>query len=323
MISTVERLFETMCLIRAFEDEAGKMLELGFARGSVHQYVGEEAIGTAICDQLHVTDYISSYHRGHGHSIAKGLDIGAMAKELLGRVGGTCNGKGGSMHIADFSKGMLGANGVVPDGVTLAVGAAQSIKLLKQDRVVVAFFGDGALNRGPLFEAFNWASVYELPILFVCEDNQYAHTQRTRSVTAGEGGPLRAKAFGIPAVSVDGNDVIAVYETAKVLLNQLRTERKPLYLHANTHRLYGHLAYDKGLYRDPKEVESWKKQDCILRTEQWLQQEGVESSKLLKVHQLAWQQVTKAFEEAKVAPFPETSEAFTDVQDVGFERGLR
>ena len=139
MISTVERLFETMCLIRAFEDEAGKMLEQGFARGSVHQYVGEEAIATAICDQLHVTDYISSYHRGHGHSIAKGLDICAMAKELLGRAGGTCNGKGGSMHIADFSKGMLGANGVVPDRVTLAVGAAQSIKLLKQDRVVVAF----------------------------------------------------------------------------------------------------------------------------------------------------------------------------------------
>jgi pyruvate dehydrogenase E1 component alpha subunit len=180
-------LYRTMRLIRAFEEAAGRAFHDGRIRGPVHQYVGQEAIATGVCANLRPTDYIASYHRGHGHAIAKGADIGSMMRELLGREGGTCGGKGGSMHIADFSVGMLGANGVVADGVTIAVGAAQAVKLLKQDRVVVAFFGDGAVNRGPLLEAFNWAMIYRLPVLFVCEDNQYAATVRTSEFTRGRG----------------------------------------------------------------------------------------------------------------------------------------
>src|SRR2546426_3134265 len=166
-------MYRAMHLIRAFDEAAGQACQDGRIRGPVHRYVGQEAIAVGVCANLRITDYIASHQRGYGHAIAKGADIGRMMKELLGREGGTCGGKGGSMHIADFSVGMLGANGVVADGVTIAVGAAQAVKLLRQDRIVAAFFGDGAVNRGALLEAFNWAVVYELPVLFVCEDNQY------------------------------------------------------------------------------------------------------------------------------------------------------
>ena len=145
----------------------------------MHPYIGEEAIAVGVCANLRREDYVGSYHRGHGHSIAKGADPARMMKELFGRAGGTCGGKGGSMHVADISIGMLGANGVIGDGVTIAVGAAQAARLLGKDRVVVAFFGDGAINRGPMFECFNWAKVFDLPVLFVCEDNRFAATTRT------------------------------------------------------------------------------------------------------------------------------------------------
>ena len=311
----IAQLFKTMCLIRAFEEKAGEALEQGLARGSVHQYVGQEAVATGICAHLRQQDYIASYHRGHGHAIAKGVDITSMAKELLGRAGGTCAGKGGSMHIADFSKGMLGANGVVADGVTLAIGAAHSVKLLKQDRVVVAFFGDGALNRGPLFEAFNWASVYELPVLFVCEDNQYSVTQRTKEVTAGPGGLARASAFGIPTMEVNGNDVFAVLDIAGRAIEQIKKDHRPMYLHAHTHRWLGHLAYDKGLYRDPKEVASWKKQDCIQLAAQSLLKAGLTVQTVEELRAQANMEVELAMKSAEAAPFPDLHEAYTDISD--------
>src|SRR5688572_6414126 len=229
------RMYRTMQLIRAFEETAGKAFHDGRIRGPVHQYVGQEAIATGVCANLRPTDYIESYHRGHGHAIAKGADIRRMMRELLGREGGTCGGKGGSMHIADFSVGMLGANGVVADGVTIAVGAAQAVKLLRQDRLVVAFFGDGAVNRGPLLEAFNWAVIYKLPVLFVCEDNQYAATVRTAEFTAGEGIVARAESFGIQAESIDGNDVALVFETTRSLLPSVR-KGEPALIHAVAYR---------------------------------------------------------------------------------------
>ena len=180
-------------------------------RGSVHQYSGEEAIAAGICHHLLEQDFVSSYHRGHGHAIAKGVSPARMMCELFGRAGGTSGGKGGSMHIADFSKGMLGANGVVPDGVTIAVGAAHAIKMQKRPEIVVAFFGDGAMNRGPLFEAFNWAKLFDLPVLFVCEDNGYSVTLKTKDFTAGPPFIERAASFGIPTQSINGNDVAVSY----------------------------------------------------------------------------------------------------------------
>ena len=196
--TAVRAMLLCMHRIRQFEEAAGQALKDGHVRGSVHQYSGEEAIATGICHHLHAHDFVSSYHRGHGHAIAKGVSPARMMCELFGRAGGTSGGKGGSMHIADFSKGMLGANGVVPDGVTIAVGAAHAIKMQKRPEIVVAFFGDGAMNRGPLFEAFNWAKLFELPVLFVCEDNGYSVTLKTKDFTAGPPFIERAASFGIP-----------------------------------------------------------------------------------------------------------------------------
>jgi len=311
------QMYRTMQLIRSFEEAAGTAFHDGRIRGPVHQYVGQEAIAAGVCANLKPTDYIASYHRGHGHAIAKGADIGRMMKELLGREGGTCGGKGGSMHIADFSVGMLGANGVVADGVTIAVGAAQAVKLLRQDRIVVAFFGDGAVNRGPLLEAFNWAMIYGLPVLFVCEDNQYAATVRTADLTAGEGIVARARSFGIPSESVDGNDVVAVHDLAEKLIAKIRRGEGPALIHATAYRWYGHFAHDSGAYRDPEAHRRALAGDPLERCRSWLLEQGMKDEELdgFAIQEL----VEKALKEAEAAPMPAPREAFTEIQDLGAE----
>jgi pyruvate dehydrogenase E1 component alpha subunit len=306
-----------MCLIREFEEAAGTALAAGHVRGSVHQYTGQEAIATGVCCHLNLSDYVSSHHRGHGHAIAKGVSPSRMMCELFGRQGGTSNGKGGSMHIADFSQGMLGANGVVPDGVTMAVGAAHAIKMQARSEIVVAFFGDGAMNRGPLFEAFNWAKLFDLPVLFVCEDNGYSVTLRTRDVTGGPPAVERVAAFGIPVSHVNGNDVLAVQQAAGDLIARLRSGGGPQFLHASTYRWYGHLAHDKGFYRDALEVEKARQDDCLLNAARWLTQHGTEVERIECVREAARQQIALAVETALKAPFPEVATAFTDVQDIG------
>jgi TPP-dependent pyruvate/acetoin dehydrogenase alpha subunit len=319
-IPTTERvreLYRTMRLIRAFDEHAGDARRAGKLRGSVHEYIGQEAIATGVCASLRHTDYISSYHRGHGHCLAKGADPDAMMKELYGKAGGVCSGKGGSMHVADFSLGILGANGVVADGVTIAVGAAQAVKLKKEDRVVVAFFGDGAMNRGPMLEALNWAGVFKLPILFVCEDNLYSDRTRTGSVTAGPGVLARATAFGIPAETVDGNDLLAVYETAARLVTEVRADAGPRFLHATTYRWRGHLALDKGLYRDSGELEQWKARDPLVRTAAWLASRGVPAAALEEDRNSGVARIDSAVAAAESAPWPERRLLFTDVQDIG------
>ncbi len=184
--------YRTMMRIRAFEEAAEAASREGLVKGAVHLSIGQEAVAAGVCVHLERRDLITSTHRGHGHTIAKGANTAAMMCELFGRDGGTCQGKGGSMHIADFAVGMLGANGVVAAGIPIGVGAAHAMKLQGDGRVVVCFFGDGAVNRGPFLEALNWAKIYELPILFVCEDNQYSATTHTRDLSAGDG-PRRAR----------------------------------------------------------------------------------------------------------------------------------
>ena len=310
-------MLRTLRIIREFEDAAGAALRDGHARGSVHQYTGQEAIATGVCFNLARADFVSSYHRGHGHAIAKGVSPARMMQELYGRAGGTCGGKGGSMHIADFSRGMLGANGVVPDGVTIAVGAAQAFKMQKRKEIMVAFFGDGAMNRGPLFEAFNWAQLFKLPVLFVCEDNGYSVTLRTRDVTGGPAPIERVKAFGIPTETVDGNDVVAVESAARRLIAEVRGGGGPRYLHANTYRWKGHLAHDRGLYRDAAEVDAAKRDDCVVNAERWLMRRGATLAALEEVDKEAKRIIADAVAEALAAPWPDAAQAFTDVQDIG------
>src|SRR6266566_3196970 len=234
--------YRTMARIRAFEEAAEQALADGHVKGAIHLSIGQEAVAAGTCIHLARSDLITTTHRGHGHTIAKGADIAAMFGELFGRANGTCQGKGGSMHIADFAVGMLGANGVVGAGIEIAAGAAHGVKLRGENRVVVCFFGDGATNRGPFLEGLNWAKIFELPILFVCEDNGFAATTRTRALSAGPGPGARAASLGLPVREVDGNDVAAVDEAVGELTARIRTGGGPQFLHAVTYRLKGHTA---------------------------------------------------------------------------------
>jgi TPP-dependent pyruvate/acetoin dehydrogenase alpha subunit len=311
------RHFRTMLLIRAFEEAVVKARIANAIRGSVHPYIGEEGIATGICANLRDEDYVASYHRGHGHSIARGADPAAMMLELYGRKGGTCGGKGGSMHVADISRGMLGANGVIADGVTIAVGAAQAAKLLGKESVVVAFFGDGGLNRGPLLESFNWAKVFNLPVLFVCEDNKFAATTRTKTMTAGAGPAARAASFGLPAETIDGNDVFAVDQIASDMIPKVRAGGGPMLLHAVTYRVRGHLATDPANYRKPEEVLRHALLDPINRCEAWLKHHGIDDDAVKRERKAIDDQIAATITAAEQAPFPGIPEFLADVQDVG------
>ena len=313
----VAAMFRKMLVIRAFEEAAGENFFAGYVRGSVHQYIGEESIAVGICENLRDDDYLTSNHRGHGHSIAKGADPRAMMLELFGKVGGTSDGKGGSMHIADFSVGMLGANGVIADGCTISVGAAQAVKLLGQDRIVVNFIGDGGINRGPFREALNWAKVYELPVLFVCENNQIAATTTTRLVTAGEGIARRAESFDVPAVTIDGNDLFTVDGTAARVISEIRNGSGPQLIQAMTYRLRGHFAHDDAGYREPGEAEAALEHEPIRRTESWLCENGLSQDELDAMRAEVTAEIAGYVDDAMQADWPDPSLAFTDVQDVG------
>ena len=315
-VDDVLAMVHTMALIREFEDVAAQYLFKGEVRGSVHQYSGQEAIATGVCFHLEKNDFVASNHRGHGHAIAKGVSPVKMMCELFGKTGGTSQGKGGSMHIADFSCGMLGANGVVPDGVTIAVGAAHAVKMQKRSEVVVAFFGDGAMNRGPLFEAFNWAVLFKLPILFVCEDNSYSVTLQKKTVTGGPDPIERVKSFGIPTRQVNGNDLLEVSAASKELIQSIREGGGPQFLRAKTYRWYGHLAHDKGLYRNPEEVAKAHLDDCIKHSKAWLSSNQVPTETIEGLVDKAKDAIAHSVLVAQQSPLPNEKSAFEDVQDL-------
>ena len=275
--SNLLSLYRTMARIRAFENAAEVASQGGVSaygksadgsakvRGPLHLSTGQEAVPAGVCVHLGPKDYITSTHRGHGHTLAKGASMERMMGELFGKATGFNGGKGGSMHIADFSVGMLGANGVVAAGLPIAVGAAHAQKLLGRDDVTVCFFGDGAINRGPFLEALNWAQVFRLPVLFVCEDNRWSATTASGPMTAGDGASDRAKSMGIKSMRVDGNDVMAVQQAALDLLLAIRSGEGPRLLHAITYRVKGHVSVDLAAYRDPDELAAALLTDPLLR----------------------------------------------------------
>ncbi|MBX2823150.1 MAG: thiamine pyrophosphate-dependent dehydrogenase E1 component subunit alpha [Gammaproteobacteria bacterium] len=305
--------------IRAFELTAKHAaIEENLVLGAIHLCIGQEAVATGVCEALRKDDYITSTHRGHGHTLAKGAASDAMMKELLGRAGGCCGGKGGSMHIADFAVGMLGANGVVSANITIAAGAAHGVRLLGGDQVVVCFFGDGAANRGPFLEGLNWSGVFNLPILFVCEDNQYSASQLTSAMTAGDGPAARAKAFGLRTSVVNGNDVTEVADTAHELISRIRSTSQPEFLHAQTYRVDGHTYFDPATYRPASEVESAvANDDPVTRLRSALVLAGVSENELDKLRQDATDEMNSALNAAKAAPWPDDNTVFDDVQDIG------
>jgi pyruvate dehydrogenase E1 component alpha subunit len=243
-----------------------------------------------------------------------------MMCELFGRAAGTCQGKGGSMHIADFSVGMLGANGVVAAGIPIAVGAAHAVKLRGGGEIVVCFFGDGAINRGPFLEGLNWAQIHRLPVLFVCEDNRYSATTRTADLSAGPGPAARAEALGIESMSIDGNDVVAVDRVAADLIGRARGGGGPLFLHARTYRLRGHTVSDAGTYRDPREVAAQMASDPLKRAAAQLRTLGLADDEIGALDDAAKAEVEAVYAEAKAAAWPAPALAFADVQDAGAGR---
>jgi pyruvate dehydrogenase E1 component alpha subunit len=270
-----------------------------------------------VCAHLRADDYLTSTHRGHGHTLAKGADLTRMMCELFGKATGFNGGKGGSMHIADFSVGMLGANGVVAAGLPIAVGAAHAQKLQARDGITVCFFGDGAINRGPFLEALNWARVYQLPVLFVCEDNRWSATTASGPMTAGEGASARALSLDIPATQVDGNDVQAVHRVAAALVQAVRQGGGPQLLHALTYRVKGHVSVDAAAYRDPAELEAALLTDPIARARAAWQAAGHDPAVLNQLESEAQAEVQAALAEASAAPWPKAEDAYTDVQTTG------
>ncbi len=271
----LKRFHRKMLVIRKCEEHLGEATKNGAFPGAVHLYIGQEAIAVPLCDQLNDSDWISSTHRGHGHFIAKGGNIKSMMAEIYGKSTGICGGKGGSMHVADFSKGIIGANGVVAGGMGLAVGAALAAKLDGKGVVSVIFFGDGAANQGVLMEAMNISSLWKLPMIFVCENNQYSEFTHTSEVTSGKISD-RARPFNIPTYEVDGNNVVDVWQASSNAIRRGRSGEGPTFIEAHTYRQRGHVEFEytflSRTYRDQKEVDLWKQEDKdpILRLEQQL-----------------------------------------------------
>jgi pyruvate dehydrogenase E1 component alpha subunit len=310
-------LYATMCRIRAFEETALAAHRAGEIPGPLHVSIGQEAVAAGVCLNLRHDDRITSNHRGHGHALAKGAGVSGMMEELFGRAGGHCRGKGGSMHIADFSVGMLGANGVVAGGIPIAVGAAQGLRMLGSTAIVCCFFGDGAINRGPFLEGLNWAALYRLPVLFVCEDNGVAAFTRADSVTAGPGVNARAEALGVPCTSVDGNDAIAVDEAAARLVAEIRAGSGPRLLHATTFRLMGHTSTDPAAWREPGEVDAARTHEPLLRLRARLLEQGANARALDAIEGDARAEMSQARANALAAPWPDPAIAWEDVQDSG------
>ena len=321
-------LYRSMFRIREFENAAeiasqGGVAAWGLAasakpalvRGPLHLSTGQEAVAAGVCHALTKEDMLTSTHRGHGHTLAKGADPTKMRCELFGRATGYNKGKGGSMHIADFSVGMLGANGVVAAGIPIATGAAHALKIQKKPYLVACFFGDGATNRGPFLEGLNWAQVYGLPVLFICEDNRISATTPTKTMSAGEGAFARAKSFGIPAVQVDGNDVMAVHEAAAKMTAEIRTQGGPRFIHAVTYRFKGHVSVDPGTYRDPKEVEAAIKNDPLIATRNKLIAAGLPLSQVEAIEAEAQKEIATALAVAEAAPWPVVTDAYEDIMN--------
>ncbi len=307
--------YRNMCRVRAFEETALEALEEGLVPGPLHPSIGQEAVASGLCANLASDDILLSTHRGHGHTLVKGASPLAMMRELLGREGGCCGGKGGSMHIADFSVGMLGANGVVGANILIATGAAHAIKLKGESRVAVCIFGDGAINRGPFLEGLNWAKIFALPVLFFCEDNQFSATTRSCAVSAGPGPSARAQSFGIQSVTVDGNDVLEVDAVVRDTLATVRAGRGPCFIHAITYRLTGHTATDPAGYRDSDEVAEGWRQDPIARAAAMLVDAGMAASELENMNDEAGQAMRAVLDEARASPWPEDRHTHTHVQD--------
>ena len=315
---TAEKLlhaYQVMRTIRAFEERLHVEFATGEIPGFVHLYAGEEASAAGVMAHLGDDDCIASNHRGHGHCIAKGVDVYGMMAEIYGKKTGVCQGKGGSMHIADFEKGMLGANGIVGAGAPLVVGAALAARLKGTDSVAVVFFGDGGSNEGAVFEAMNMASVWNLPCLFIAENNGYAEATASNWSVACDHIADRAAGFGMPGVTVDGFDFFAVHEAAGAAVARARAGEGPSLIEVKLTRYYGHFEGDAQTYRAPDEVKHFREHnDCLMQFRERTTRAGLlEASQLDRIDQEVESLIENAVRKAKSDPKPSAADLLTDV----------
>ncbi|MCL5069995.1 MAG: thiamine pyrophosphate-dependent dehydrogenase E1 component subunit alpha [Actinobacteria bacterium] len=303
-----------MLKIRFFEQYVGRKYINGEIPGFLHSYAGQEAIAAGFCAALNKSDYITSTHRGHGHVIAKGADVKRMMAEIYGKASGLCKGKGGSMHIADFNLGIIGANGIVGGGIPVSNGVGLSIKMRNTGEVVVCFFGDGASNQGSFHEALNLASVWKLPVIFVCENNLYAlstpqkYHQNIRNISS------RKEAYNIYGKTVNGNNVLEVFNEAIKVIKMAREGKGPCLVECQTYRKYGHYIGDPGIYVDKDEKNFWEKLDPILNYKTYLLDNKILNKEILEfVEKEVEEEIIEAEKYAKNASFPEPQDALKDL----------
>jgi pyruvate dehydrogenase E1 component alpha subunit len=306
-------MYEKMCLTRYFEETAARLFTQGKVHGTAHFCIGEEATGIGVCTALEPQDLIYATHRGHGQSIGKGMDVKRMMAEFLGKSTGVCRGKGGCMHIAEVAAGNLGANGVVGGGIPIAVGSALALRMQGLERIVVGFFGDGATNQGVFHEALNLASIWRLPVLFVCVNNQYGMSMHVSRHMAIPDIAIRASSYGMPGKSIDGNDIFLVYRSALEARSYVRA-RGPMLLVTNTYRIMGHSKSDANVYRTKEEIEEWRKRCPIKRMKERLLEERLFSSEeLAALESRAEGAIREALEFAESSPEPALETATEDV----------
>jgi len=298
-------MLRKMYVIRFFEEMVDDLFARGLVHGTMHLSVGQEASAVGSISALNRHDYILSTHRGHGHCIAKGADLNLMMAEFLGKETGYCRGRGGSMHIADMEGRNLGANGVVGGGIPLAVGVGLTLQMRRTDEIVMGFFGDGAANQGSFHEALNMAAIWSLPVVYVCENNQYGMSMSTTRAFKIEHIAQRAASYGMPGVTVDGNDVLAVYDAASEAVSRARAGDGPTLVECLTYRWKGHSKSDQELYRTKEEIETWKNRDPIRRFRGLLVDEGVISREEdAEIEEAATRIIDEALEFAQASPEP-------------------
>lgn len=311
---TIYHALYRMLLIRAFEEKAESLYAMGRIHGTMHLSIGQEASAVGACLALREADYILSTHRGHGHSIAKGADPKLMMAEFLGKEAGYCRGRGGSMHIADVAGGNLGANGIVAGGLPLSTGVGLSIKMRGLDRICLTFFGDGAANEGAFHESLNLASIWSLPVVYVCENNQYAMSMPVDKAFPIEEISRRADAYALPGTTVDGNDLFAVYAAVRKAAERARGGEGPSLVEAVTYRWRGHSKSDTERYRTREEVKEWQKRDPITRVRRYLEEKGAyEEEALTHLEEEAREEIDEAVAFAEAAAEPDPATMLDDV----------
>ena len=302
-------MYKTMIQIRLFEEMADKLYALGKVHGTMHLSAGQEGVAVGTGTVMQKVDYLLNHHRGHGHFIASGADVNKMMAEFLGKETGYCKGRGGSMHIADVEANNLGANGIVGGGIHLAAGVGLAIKMMKEPRVVLVIFGDGAANQGILHESFNMSAIWDLPVVYLCENNHYGMSADVTRVSSKVPFKGRAEAHGIPGYFIDGNDVLAVHETMKEAVEHARSGKGPVFVETETYRYFGHSKSDRNLYRTKEEIQAWKEKDPIGRFETLLiEAKLLNDGDVDEIYQEMSQVIDEAVAFAENSPEPDPSE---------------